>query len=98
MSAPSNGCTLSHLAVLESGATPTRRKGRVGRVYERCCSKCWTRPPCNVVGRSTGRPSSLPTPVTVGRERAAGRRETVPSGPSSGLRGRRLPGVGVARW
>ena len=79
MSAPSNGCTLSHLAVLESGATP-----RVGRVYVRCCSKWWTHPPCNVVGRSTGRPSSQPTPVTVGRERVAGRRETVPSGPSSG--------------
>ena len=34
----SNGCTLSHLAVLESGATPTRRKGLVGRVCVRCCS------------------------------------------------------------
>ena len=34
----SNGCTLSHLAVLESGATPTRRKGRMGRVCVRCCS------------------------------------------------------------
>ena len=30
----SNGCTLSHLAVLESGATPTQRKaGWVGCVY-----------------------------------------------------------------
>ena len=29
----SNGCTLSHLAVLESGGTPTRRKARcVGSV------------------------------------------------------------------
>ena len=51
MSAPSNGCTLSHLAVLESGATPTRRDGRVGRVCVWCCSKCWTRGP-RVVGRA----------------------------------------------
>ena len=45
----SNGCTLSHLAVLESGATPTQRKRRVGRVSlcAQCCSnnfilrECW---------------------------------------------------------
>ena len=45
----SNGCTLSHLAVLESGATPTRRKGRVGRVCVRCCSNYFTLRGCGTV-------------------------------------------------
>ena len=45
----SNGCTLSHLAVLESGATPTWRKGRVGRVCVRCCSNYFTLRGCGTV-------------------------------------------------